>query len=166
MQTTGTHIAYFHLCHRKLWLFHHGIRMEHESELVAMGKFIDETTYTQRAEKWKALAIEGIKIDHFDPKNKVVREIKKSQKKEAVHIAQLKYYLFVLWRNGVEINHGLLEYPKLKITEKIQLNEADKTAIPLWEKAVETIVRKEDCPPRINQTMCKKCAYYEFCYAI
>ncbi|MDZ4711764.1 MAG: Dna2/Cas4 domain-containing protein, partial [bacterium] len=27
MQITGTHIAYLHICHRKLWLFANGISM-------------------------------------------------------------------------------------------------------------------------------------------
>lgn len=162
---TATHITYLHLCHRKLWLFHHGIRLEQESELVAMGKLIHETTYAHRAQKWKELAIEGIKIDHFDAKNKVVREIKKSRKKEAAHIAQLKYYLFVLWRNGIEVSHGILEYPKLKITEKVQLEPTDYETIPFWEKQVQQIVESEYCPNRIDKPMCKKCAYYEFCYA-
>ena len=90
---TGTQIAYYHLCHRKLWLFANGIRMEHTSDLVAEGKLIDENSYPQRAEKWQELAIEGIKIDHYDAQHNIVREVKKSSKKEAAHIAQLKYYL-------------------------------------------------------------------------
>ncbi|HYF67262.1 MAG TPA: Dna2/Cas4 domain-containing protein [Ohtaekwangia sp.] len=31
MKITGTHIAYLHLCHRKLWLFVNGINMEQTS---------------------------------------------------------------------------------------------------------------------------------------
>ncbi|MGK0365517.1 MAG: CRISPR-associated exonuclease Cas4, partial [Saprospiraceae bacterium] len=39
-QTSGTLISYLHLCHRKLWLHHHHIRMEHVSSAVAEGKLI------------------------------------------------------------------------------------------------------------------------------
>lgn len=60
-QITGTHIAYLHLCHRKLWRFANGINMEHHSALVAEGKFIDETSYSQRAARRQALEIEGVK---------------------------------------------------------------------------------------------------------
>jgi len=35
--------------------------MEHHSALVAEGKFIDETSYSQRAARRQALEIEGVK---------------------------------------------------------------------------------------------------------
>ncbi len=164
MYPTGTQIAYLHLCHRKLWLFAHGIMMEHTSQLVAEGKLIDEYSYTRRPQKWQELAIEGIKIDHYDAKNGIVREVKKSNKKEGAHIAQLKYYLYVLERNKIPVRYGLLEYPKLRITEEIRLNEKDRKIIPCWEKQIEDIINNETCPPLIKKTICKKCAYYEFCF--
>ncbi|RMH45124.1 MAG: Dna2/Cas4 domain-containing protein, partial [Gammaproteobacteria bacterium] len=48
MRLTATHIAYYHTCKRKLWLFHHGIQMEQESQVVYEGRLIGETTYTDR----------------------------------------------------------------------------------------------------------------------
>ncbi len=74
---TPTHVNYYHICRRKLWLFANGINMEHSSELVAEGKFIGETSYPQRAEKYTELEIEGAKIDFYDAKNKVVHEVEK-----------------------------------------------------------------------------------------
>jgi CRISPR-associated exonuclease Cas4 len=35
MKPTGTHINYYHICHRKLWLFANNVQMEHNSDLVA-----------------------------------------------------------------------------------------------------------------------------------
>lgn len=163
--TTGTQITYLHLCHRKLWLFSHGLNMEHTSDLVAEGKLIDEHSYPQRAGKWQEIAIEGIKIDHYDAQNNIVREVKKSNKREGAHVAQLKYYMFVLERNQVAVSHGILEYPKLRLTEEIWLTEADRLAVPQWEMEVRAIVAREKCPDRITDSLCKKCAYYEFCYA-
>lgn len=161
---TGTQIAYLHLCHRKLWLFANGITMEQTSALVAEGKLIDENSYNHRAQKWQELAIENIKIDHYDAKNGVVREVKKSNKKELIHIAQVKYYLFVLERNGIKATYGLLEYPKLRTTEEVWLTEEDRVKIPLWEKQVEEIVAQEVCPALERKSVCKKCAYFEFCF--
>lgn len=89
MPTTGTYIAYLHTCHRKLWLFAHGIQMEHTSELVGEGKLIAETTYLDRSRKYTELAIDGIKIDFYDARNKVIHEVKKSDKVEYAHIAQV-----------------------------------------------------------------------------
>jgi len=162
---TGTHIAYLHLCHRKLWLFAHGISMEQESELVAEGKFIHEKSYPQRAERWQELAVQGIKVDHFDAVRKIVREVKKSNKREAAHVAQLKYYLFVLERNGIEVSHGILEYPKLHQTEEVWLTKDDRREIPQWEAAAKGIIGREACPAKIDASLCKKCAYFEFCYS-
>lgn len=164
-QITGTHITYLHLCHRKLWLFAHGINMEHTSDLVAEGKQIDEHSYPQRAARWQALEIEGIRIDHYDAQRGVVREVKKSNKREDAHVAQLKYYLFVLERNGVAVRHGLLEYPRLRQTEEVWLTEEDRREIPLWEEEVRRIIEKEHCPELVKKKICKRCAYYDFCYS-
>ena len=164
MKVTGTQINYYHLCHRKLWLFSHSIQMEHNSQLVAEGKLIEESAYPQRANKWQEIEIERIKIDRFDPKLKVIREIKKSNKKEKAHIAQLKFYIYVLERNQIEVSHGILEYPKLRATEEVWLIDEDRKEIPKWEQAVEEIVNQEKAPQTINKSFCKKCAYYEFCY--
>lgn len=59
---TGTHIAYYHVCHRKLWLFANGINMEHTSDAVSEGKLIGETSYRGRAEKFTEIEIDGVII--------------------------------------------------------------------------------------------------------
>ena len=140
MTTTGTHMAYLHLCHRKLWLFANGLSMEHTSDLVAEGKQIEESSYQHRAARWQQLELEGIKIDHYDAQAGIIREVKKSNKKEAAHIAQLKYYLFVLERNGIAVQKGILEYPKLKTTEEVVLTSQDRQQIPLNEKKAAAII--------------------------
>ena len=161
---TGTQIAYYHLCHRKLWLFANGLNMEQHSELVAEGKMLDEQSYPQRAARWQELAIEGIRIDHYDARRGIVREVKKSRKREDAHFAQLKYYLHVLERNGLEISHGLLEYPKLRQTEEVFLTDSDRQTIPHWEAEIKRITELPDCPALVKKPICKKCAYYEWCY--
>lgn len=45
MQITGMMIYYYFVCKRKLWYFINQINMEQNSELVAIGKVVDETTY-------------------------------------------------------------------------------------------------------------------------
>jgi CRISPR-associated exonuclease Cas4 len=164
MNITATHINYYHLCHRKLWLFSNGIQMEHTSGTVYEGKLIHESSYPQRAEKYTELAMEGIKIDYYDALRKVVHEVKKSDKMEQAHIAQVKYYLYVLERNGIEGATGVLEYPKLRQTEEVFLTDEDRTQIPLWEQQIQQIVEDENCPEVINKKICKSCSYYEFCY--
>lgn len=164
MLTTGTHIAYLQTCHRKLWLFANGIQLEQTSELVAEGKLIAETTYLDRARKYTELSIEGIKIDFYDAKNKVVHEVKKSDKMEKAHFAQVKYYLSVLHRNGIERPTAILEYPKLKQREILEWDDSYLMESEQWEKDVKCIAGSDNCPPVIHSKICRKCSYYEFCY--
>lgn len=161
---TGTHFNYYQVCHRKLWLFANGINMEHTSDLVYEGKLIHEVSYPQRAERYEELEIDGIKLDFYDARNKVIHEIKKSDKIEVAHEWQLKYYLYVLERNGIDGVTGILEYPTLRQTDKVILTDADRERIKEIEKDIESIVAGENCPPVINSKICKQCSYYEFCY--
>lgn len=164
MLITGTLIAYLHICHRKLWLFANGIQMEQTSDTVAEGKLIAETTFLDRARKYTELAIEGIKIDFYDAKNKVVHEVKKSDKIERAHIAQVKYYLALLVRNGIDEPSAIIEYPKLKQRELLDWNEDFLEETQNWEKQVLKITESEICPPILKSKFCKSCSYYDLCY--
>lgn len=164
MQLTATHINYYHICKRKLWLFANGISMEHTSDTVAEGKFIHETTYPQRAEKYTEIEIGGSKIDFYDAKNKRIHEIKKSDKMEDAHEWQVKYYILLLEQNGIDGVTGILEYPKLRETKEVVLVEHDKIYLQLVISQIQEIATSEQCPSRINNSICKKCSYYDFCY--
>src|SRR6056297_2314092 len=126
MQITGTHINYYFVCHRKLWLFTNGINMEQSSELVDEGRLIHETAYPRRAERYQEIAVEGIKLDFFDPETNTVHEIKKTGKMEQAHEWQLKYYLYMLNRNGISHPKGILEYPRLRQTKEVELLPEDR----------------------------------------
>lgn len=164
MNLTATHINYYHVCRRKLWLFSNGIQMEHTSDLVAEGKQIGKNTYPQRAERYQELQIGNIKIDFYDAKNKVVHEIKKSRAKSAAHIAQVKYYLYILEQIGIENPTGILEYPTLRDTEPVFLTETDRSDIRRWETDIETIIFAETVPQKLTRSKCTKCSYFEFCW--
>jgi CRISPR-associated exonuclease Cas4 len=164
MKPTGTQINYYHICHRKLGLFANGMQMEHTSDLVTEGKLIAETTYPQRAAKYRELDLGFIKIDHYDAMNKIVREVKKSKKMEAAHSAQLKYYLWVLEQSGVDGVSGVLEYPKLRRTEEVWLSDLDREEILSWILGVESVLCGT-CPKVIDKPICNRCSYADFCYA-
>jgi len=162
---SASHLTYLLLCHRKLWLHHRQIRMEDNSSDVAAGKLIDQSTYSRRPKKWTQLSLGNLKIDHFDPKEKVIKETKKSPKLEHAHVAQLKYYLYALERRGVTGVTGLLEYPAQRRTKTIELTTADReVTIPGWEAEIERITGLEDCPPLVKKAYCKNCAFYDFCF--
>lgn len=165
MQITGTHFNYFMVCHRKLWFFTNQIQMEQESDLVYEGKMIHETSYADRSKKYEEIAIDGIKIDYYDAKNKLVHEIKKSNSIEEAHEWQLKYYLYVLQQSGIEGASGILEYPKLRKREEVWLSTIDMEMIQSFLKEIEAIMQTEKIPPLQKKQICKRCAYFDLCYA-
>lgn len=139
--------------------------MEHTSDLVAEGRLVEETTYNRRSNRYEQIQIDGIKIDYYDAKQGIIKEVKKSSKREAAHEAQVKYYLYVLRQHGVDADHALLEYPKLRETAEVYLDPSDHHLIEQWCDRVRQIVKVDACPDRIKKSLCKHCAYYEFCYA-
>jgi CRISPR-associated protein Cas4 len=164
MQINATLINLYHVCKRECWLHANGIRFEHTSDLVAEGKLIHEKSYPQRPERYEELEIDGIKLDFYDARNRVIHEIKKSDKVEEAHRWQLKYYIHVLERNGVEGVTGILEYPTLRQTEKVELTDDDRIKIAEIEQKIEQLLASDVCPPRIKSKICRQCSYYDFCY--
>lgn len=165
MLLTATIVSYFHTCKRKMYLHHHGIRMEHTSDVVYEGKLIGESTYPDRAAKNTQLELDGIKIDYYDAKTNTVHETKKSDKMEQAHLAQVRYYLYVLHRNGIEGARGIIEYPTLRQRHQLEFDpEQDIPLIEGWLSDIEQILAQEECPPVINKSICKNCSYYDYCY--
>ncbi len=158
---TGTQISYYLLCHRKLWLFTHKIEMEHNSELVALGKFISESTYERKKHE---IRIDDVVLDNYDSKNKVIHEVKKTHKMEEAHIWQVKHYINVLREKGVSGVKGQIDYPKLRKTVKVELSKEDIKKLYDIEKEIKIILELEKPPEVINQPYCKKCSYYDLCY--
>ncbi|MFC0181952.1 CRISPR-associated exonuclease, Cas4 family [Pseudarcicella hirudinis] len=174
MNINATLINILQICQRELWLHANNITMEHTSDLVTEGKQIGEESYPQRAERNQEVAISaeinGIacnaKIDFYDAKSGVVHEIKKSSAKEMAHVSQVQFYLYLLRKNGIEANYGIIEYPKLRQTEKVELHEDDIQKIERWVKKVDEIINQEMCPPSLPKSKCRNCSYFDFCHTV
>lgn len=173
MQLSATHINYYIVCQRKLWLFTNGINMEHTSDIVADGKLLHETSYPQRAEKYSEIELSAIlndeiiltgKIDFYDASEKVIHETKRSDKVEEAHEWQVKYYIWLLELNGIKSAQAILEYPTLRHKNLVTLNEADRQHLLSIITAITQLKESETCPPKINAKICKSCSYYELCY--
>lgn len=178
---TATLINLYHVCHRELWLHAHDIRMEHTSDVVQEGKLIGETTYLQRAEKNTQVELsiplpfladrEGeawmgaAKIDFYDAPTNTVYETKKSDKMEQAHIAQVKFYLYVLLKSGVDGAQAIIEYPKQRERTEVTLALGETAEVEHWLVEIRRILDSEKCPPVIHKSVCKQCSYYEYCYA-
>ncbi|MFW5803772.1 MAG: CRISPR-associated protein Cas4 [bacterium] len=158
---TATHINYFFICKKKLWLFMHQINMEQESDIVKMGKLIHESSYDRKVKEIKIG--ENIVLDHMDVKSKTIHEVKKSNKMESAHKWQLKYYLYCLREHGINDFKGQLDYPKLKKTQTVALTEDDIVEIEKVIRDIEKIFTG-DIPKAEKKKACRKCAYFEYCF--
>jgi len=159
---TGTHINYYFVCQRKLWLFHHGITMEVESDLVALGRLVHEESYDRDRKEIPVLG--NIRLDRVTPGG-VIHEIKKSDKLEEAHVWQLKYYLYVLKQQDIWPLQGKLEYPKLRKVLDVQLSAEDEQEIEMIIQKIFEILQKAT-PPRVEKMkICRKCSYRELCWS-
>ncbi len=158
---TGVMVYYYFVCKRKLWFFNNDLTMEQNSDLVGMGKLIDEASY--KREKKNILIDENINID-FLKDWKVIHEVKKSRKIEEASKWQLKYYIWLLREKGVDIEKGILDYPLLRKREDVFLDKEDEKQLQSILAQIEEILLLE-LPPKTNKkNICKKCAYYELCF--
>lgn len=191
MKITGTHIAYYFICARKLWFFHHNIRCEYENDAVRLGKHIHETSYDRRK---KEVSIDGrIVVDWIDHEKKIVHEVKKSDRMETSHTWQLKYYMWYLEQKGLDVADentlglanedlkeleninlsdvkergyiGELNYPRLKKIKKVILTTKDRNRLEAEIlPEIERISVLEKPPDTIEWKVCKTCSYNELCY--
>lgn len=160
---TGTQIAYYIVCKRKLWLFSHQIEMEKYSDYVSIGKLISEESF--KRERFKEISIgETLKIDFIKIGEEiVVHEVKKSKKLEDAHIWQVKFYIYSLRKIGVNCNTGVIHYPKLMRKIEVKFSPEDLQKIEMIIYNLKYLL-KGNIPPPIKLSYCKKCAYYQFCY--
>lgn len=111
---------------------------------------------------------EGIKlsgkIDFYNALEKKIHETKRSNKVETAHEWQVKFYLWLLLMNGIKDVTGILEYPLLKKKNTVELKEEDLLKLKSIVVNILDLIEKEDCPPKINSSICKSCSYYELCY--
>lgn len=139
--------------------------MEHTSDLVLEGKLVHESSYPQRSNRYEEVELDGIKIDYYDRKNRVIHEIKKSNAIENAHELQLKYYIYIFERNGIDGVEGVLEYPLLRKKVDVILSDIDRDYIKNAEKDIKRIIGSDECPALQRKGICGNCSYFEFCFS-
>ena len=161
MNITGIMIYYYFICKKKLWYFINQINMEQNSELVAIGKILDEDSY--KKEKKEILIDNTINID-FIKNGAVLHEVKKTKSIEEAGIWQIKYYMYYLEKKQVENIKAKIDYPLLKETKEIILSDIDRKVLDDVIQDIEKLINEESIPKKINSKICKKCSYYDLCY--
>ena len=174
-------IGYYLICPRKAWLSVQGLWMEQESEAVALGRLLDESSYgrsdkhiTLHAElppegDAPAVALVG-KVDRANLSQGVLHETKKGRACEEAHVWQLRFYLWLLWLNDVRRADGRpftgqLDYPALRRTEAVTLSKEKTAFLANTSRQIAQLYAQPTPPPRIMQrNFCRKCAFEELCY--
>jgi CRISPR-associated exonuclease Cas4 len=163
MDVNGTHIWYYFICKREVWLITHQIAADQEDDNLEIGRFISETSYQRQK---KELLIGNIKVDRIrrEGDTLVVGEVKKSSTYEKSAYYQLLYYLDTLRKMGIEAKGELL-FPKEKKVTKVEWTEEGKRVL---EEAIADIRRiaRLPVPPESKKIgFCRSCAYREYCFA-
>ena len=162
MKVNGTLINYFIHCKRQCYLFGNRINLEDNSENVKIGKILHE----ERAQKDNTeIAIENIKLDKLT--KEYLTEVKKSDADIEASKWQLLLYLKILKDKGI-VRKGRLEFiEKKKLTKTTIILELTPEIEDLLNKhiqAIEKLLISDNVPSVLNKAICKKCAYYEYCY--
>lgn len=160
MRINGIMVNYYYICKRKLWLFSKNISLEMKSDRVLLGKILHESVFSWMDRK-EVLIDNLLKIDIIEDEK--IHEIKLSSRMKKADIMQLTYYLYYLKAKGVE-REGEINYPKERRRETVKLDEQNVKEL---EEALEDIQKiiTSDYPPKVERKdICKKCAYFEFCF--
>lgn len=159
----GTLVNYYFHCKRQCYLHGNRMNMEDNSEIVKIGKAIHEEKASDSANA--EISIDNIKLDKLT--KEYLTEIKKSDADPVSSRWQLLYYLKILKKKGIE-KKGRLEFieknKKGKRVEIVELTDEDEKLLEKYEHEIEALILSEEIPPVLNETKCKKCAYYEYCY--
>ena len=160
---TGTHIWYYYICKREVWLISHQITPDQENDNIALGKYFDQESYQREK---KSLEVESNRIDifHREDGKLVVGEVKKSSKYSESAKMQLAYYLLKLSENGIEAK-GELKFPKEKVSLEVNLDESLKKELMMAVEEIQSIMESKTPPLPTKIRFCNNCGYVEFCWS-
>lgn len=163
MKVNGTLMNYYFHCKRQCYLHGNRMNLEDNSENVRIGKAIHEEKAAGSSNS--EIAIENIKLDKLTAE--YLTEIKKSDADEEAAKWQLYYYLYVLKTKGI-VRKGRLQFvEKNKKDSKtliLKLTPEIEKQLNTYVDKIEDLLEQDTIPPVLNESKCKKCAYYEYCY--
>jgi len=162
LRTNGIKVNYCVICPRKVWLFAKGIRLEHLSERVALGRLLHEHSYAETRRR-EVLIDNLICVDLLEAENKVL-EVKHSMRFIEAARLQVAYYLIYLrWMGAGELT-GELRFPKQRRREEVRLTpELERQVTEILQRIREIEALPQ--PPAVGfMPVCRTCAYNELCW--
>lgn len=162
LRTNGIKVNYWVICHRKVWLYAKGVRLEPLSDHVALGRLLHERAYPDLPRR-EVLLDDLIKVDLLEHSQKIF-EVKHSRKLVDAARLQVAYYLLYLkWLGAGELT-GELRFPKERRREEVRLTPELEAQVM---EALRDIQRIEQMPspPQVEfMPICRVCAYCELCW--
>ncbi|MEM3503954.1 MAG: CRISPR-associated protein Cas4 [Nitrososphaeria archaeon] len=164
LNVTGVQINYLFVCETELWYFSHHLSMEHTSDLVKIGKLINEQAYGR--ERKDEIIQNKIAID-FIRKGDVIEihEIKKSPRIEKAHEMQALYYLYFLKKSGVVNTKAIIDYPLLRERKELFLTKEKELEVENALNKIKEIITLPTPPEPKRIPRCRKCSYFELCWS-
>jgi len=162
---TGVKVNYYFICETKLWLFSRFLTQEQESELVMLGKIIENASFKTLIKN--ILIDQRISID-FIKKSEclILHDIKRSSKLIDAHYNQMLYYIWYLKNiKGIKEVKGIINYPKERKRMEVVLNEENEERIVNILQKVKELLSLPQPPKPVYKKYCKKCSYFEFCWS-
>lgn len=163
MNINGTLINYYFHCKRQCYLFGNRLNLEDNSEQVKIGKAIHEEC--AQDSKNSEIAIENIRLDKLT--NEYLIEIKKSDADVEASTWQLLFYLSILKKKGI-VRKGKLEFVEKNKKDSrvmiVELTDELEQNLKQYCEEIEFLLQQDQPPECIHKSICKKCAYYEYCY--
>lgn len=159
----GTHIWYYFICKREVWLILHQIAADQDDENIDLGRFIQEHVYQRNK---KELLIGNVQVDRIrrEDDQLVIGEVKKSSRYLESSRYQLLYYLQTLKKMGIAARGELL-FPEEKKKVVVELTEESEQELNQAVEAIRAIARLPVPPQPEKIHFCRKCAYREYCWA-
>lgn len=163
MEINGTHIWYYFICKREVWLIIHNIAADQDDENLDIGRFLNEHTYQRNK---REVRIGNIVVDRIRKEDGqlVIGEVKKSSRYLESAKYQLLFYLQKLRAMGIEARGEIL-FPEEKKKVPVQLTTEDEQKLAEAEEHIRRIARETVPPPPIKIGFCRRCAYREYCWA-
>ena len=94
----------------------------------------------------------------------MLHEVKKTKSIEDAGIWQIKYYMYYLENKGVKNIQAKIDFPLLRESKEIILEDEDRKILGNVIKNIQEIVEMDKPPKTINSKICTKCSYYDLCY--
>lgn len=159
----GTLIWYYYVCKREVWLMGRHITPDEDDTNVVLGRFFAEQSYHRDK---KEVSFGNMKFDiiRHDNRGLVVGEVKKSSKHSKSARMQLAFYLWELSRNGIEATGELL-FPREKKRELVELNPELVGELERAKRDILRIIYNPIPPKAEKKSICRNCAYAEFCWS-